>query len=136
VGHRGRRGFTLVELLVVVLILSVLLCVGLPTYLSAVADAQKKVCRTNLQTIANAVQAARIKTSAEDFSTWIGSSYTTWPGTTGKLPDLSAVPACPNGGTYAIAQGNSSDNTTFKVDCSYESGAIVHGSYQPGIDSD
>src|SRR5882757_1201559 len=59
--RRNRRGFTLIELLVVVLILAVLMAVSIPLYLSAVADSQKKTCRANMQTIANAVQAARVK---------------------------------------------------------------------------
>jgi len=58
--RRNRKGFTLIELLVVVLILSILMAVALPLYLSAVADSQKKTCRANMQTIANAVQAARV----------------------------------------------------------------------------
>jgi type IV pilus assembly protein PilA len=64
---RRRRvlcGFTLIELLVVVLILSILMAVALPLYLSAISDAQRKTCRANLQTIANAVQSARVKTNA------------------------------------------------------------------------
>ena len=58
---RNRKGFTLIELLVVVLILSILMAVALPLYLSAVSDSQRKTCRANMQTIANAVQAARVK---------------------------------------------------------------------------
>jgi len=60
----NRRGFTLIELLVVVLILSILMAVALPLYLSAVADSQKKTCRANMQTIANAALAARVRTNA------------------------------------------------------------------------
>ena len=59
-----RRGFTLIELLVVVLILAILMSVALPLYLSAVGDSQKKTCRANLQTIANAVLASKIKNNA------------------------------------------------------------------------
>ena len=54
--RRNRRGFTLIELLVVVLILAVLMAVSIPLYLSAVADSQRKTCRANMQTIANAVR--------------------------------------------------------------------------------
>src|SRR5438445_7430525 len=92
----ARRGFTLIELLVVVLILSILMAVALPLYLSAVADSQKKTCRANMQTIANAVQAARVKNVAANYSAFAGSVSTT------AEPDLQAVPVCPNGGTYTI----------------------------------
>src|SRR5437773_7752795 len=92
-GRRTRRGFTLIELLVVVLILSILMAVALPLYLSAVADSQKKTCRANMQTIANAVQAARVKTNAANYGALITAGVTT-----ASLADLQAVPICPNAG--------------------------------------
>jgi type IV pilus assembly protein PilA len=93
--------------------------------LSAVADAQKKTCRANLQTIANAVQAARVKGNSADYSTFVGAVSTTLE------QDLSAVPTCPLGGAYTVANGNSGNATTFKVACS----AVGHGTFQPGLDS-
>jgi len=125
----NRRGFTLIELLVVVLILSILMAVALPLYLSAVADSQRKVCRANMQTIANAVQAARVKANAADYGTLITGGVTTT-----NLPDLNAIPQCPSAGAYTLAQGNTTDNTTFKVACSYVTGT-AHGTFQPGVDS-
>jgi len=122
---RNRKGFTLIELLVVVLILAILMAVALPLYLSAVADSQKKTCRANMQTIANAVAAARVKNGAADFTGFIGSVSTTLE------PDLNAVPVCPSAGTYTVAAGTTS--TSFKVVCS--TGATAHGSFEPGVDS-
>jgi type IV pilus assembly protein PilA len=134
--RNNRRGFTLIELLVVVLILSILMAVALPLYLSAVADSQRKVCRANMQTIANAVQAARVKADAADYTNYIGTAYGTWPGSGGVLPDLNAVPVCPSAGTYSLAQGNTNDNTTFMVQCSFApAGGTAHGTFQPGVDS-
>jgi len=133
--QRSRKGFTLTELLVVVLILSILMAVALPLYLSAVADSQKKTCRANLQTIANAVQAARVKGELADYSSIIGQAPSAWTGASGVLPDLNAVPVCPSAGTYSIIQGNSGDETTFATACSYGSGATAHGTFQPGVDS-
>jgi len=124
-----RRGFTLIELLVVVLILSILMAVALPLYLSAVADSQRKVCRANMQTIANAVQASRVRTNAANYGTLITAGVTV-----ANLPDLNAVPICPSAGNYTLANGNSADNTTFKVACSYATGT-AHGTFQPGVDS-
>jgi len=126
-----RRGFTLVELLVVVLILSILMSVALPLYLSAVTDAQRKTCRANMQTISDTVFAGKVKLGYADFTVWIGNTVsgliTSSPD---KLPDLSVSPTCPNAGTYSIAQGNSGDNTTFKVTCT----VAAHGTFQPGVD--
>ena len=121
--RRNRRGFTLIELLVVVLILAVLMAVSIPLYLSAVSDSQKKTCRANMQTIANTVQAARVKNNQLNYSTYIGSVTTT------AEPDLTSVPVCPTGGTYSIANGSSASNTTFKVSCTN------HSTFEPGVDS-
>jgi type IV pilus assembly protein PilA len=120
-----RRGFTLIELLVVVLILAILMAVAMPLYLSAVSDSQKKTCRANMQTIANAVQAARVRTAANDYGALITAGVTT-----ASLTDLTAVPTCPTAGTYTLAKGSSGDNTTFKVSCS----ATGHGTFEPGVD--
>ena len=120
-----RRGFTLIELLVVVLILAILMAVAMPLYLSAVSDSQKKTCRANMQSIANAVQSARVRTAANDYGALITAGVTT-----ASLTDLTAVPTCPTGGAYTLAKGSSGDNTTFHVACS----ATGHGTFEPGVD--
>ena len=113
---KKKSGFTLIELLVVVLILAILMAVALPLYLSAVADSQRKTCRANLQTIANAEQAAYVKNAgASAYGTTI---------TTAVLPDLQAVPICPTGGTYSI----SLSPAPFTVSCT------THGAFTPGVD--
>src|SRR5690349_19797068 len=123
---RTRKGFTLIELLVVVLILAILMAVALPLYLSAVADSQKKTCRANMQTIANAVQAARVKSVAADYTAYAGAVTTTLE------PDLQSVPICPNGGSYSILTTgtcNDANGTSvtipansFGVTCGYTGG--------------
>ena len=128
--NKVRRGFTLIELLVVVLILSILMAVALPLYLSAVSDSQKKTCRANMQTIANTVQSARVRTNAVDYTTLIAAGVTT-----ASLSDLTAVPTCPSGGAYSLANGSSASATTFQVKCSYGTGATAHGKFEPGLDS-
>jgi type IV pilus assembly protein PilA len=124
--RRTGRGFTLIELLVVVLILAILMAVSMVPYLSAVADSQKKTCRANMQTIAVAVHAARVKALSVDFSTYIAGGVTT-----ASLPDLTNVPLCPSGGRYSLAVGSSGSATTFKVACTI----AAHGSFEPGVDS-
>ena len=116
------NGFTLIELLVVVLILAILMAVAMPLYLSAVSDSQKKTCRANMQTIANAVQAARVAGNLADYSTLVSSDVGT---DIANYPNLTAVPVCPTGGTYSIATATGG----FKVSCTN------HGDFQPGKDS-
>jgi prepilin-type N-terminal cleavage/methylation domain-containing protein len=54
-------GFTLVELLVVVLILSVLMAVALPLYLGAIQSSERATARANMQTLANANASYRLR---------------------------------------------------------------------------
>ena len=130
--RRTRKGFTLIELLVVVLILAILMAVALPLYLSAVADSQKKTCRANMQTIANAVQAARVKNVSANYNAFAGAV------TTANEPDLQSVPICPNGGSYSILTTGSCNDangtataipaSSFGVTCS----STGHGGFIPG----
>ena len=125
-----RKGFTLVELLVVVLILATLMAVALPLYLSSVSDSAKKTCRANMQSIANAAQAWKVKNRANDFTGLTLSSLT---------PDLGATPVCPSGGTYTTAitgteldvNGNTQTIPTsgMGVGCSFTG----HNGFIPGI---
>ncbi|MEP6756086.1 MAG: prepilin-type N-terminal cleavage/methylation domain-containing protein [Chthonomonadales bacterium] len=118
-----RRGFTLIELLVVVLILAILMSVALPLYLSAVGDSQKKTCRANLQTIANAVQAKKVSGLLADYSSFVGAV------STANEPDLTAVPICPTGGALTVEAGVGGTTDTYRVKCA------KHGTFEPGIDS-
>jgi len=101
ISRRNKKGFTLVELLVVVLILATLMAVALPLYLSSVADSSKKTCRANMQSIANAAQAWKVKNRAADFTGLNMSNLT---------PDLGAVPTCPDNGNYTIVAAGGSVN--------------------------
>lgn len=108
-----------------VLITALLMSLALPVYITATADSQTKYCRANMQVVANAVIDARIKARAANYSSYIGSI------SIATEPDMLTLPVCPSGGTYTVAQGNTNDNTTFKVSCS----ASGHGTFQPGVDS-
>jgi type IV pilus assembly protein PilA len=124
---RNRKGFTLIELLVVVLILAILMAIALPLYLSAVADSQKKTCRANMQTIANAVEAARVKGRTTDYTALIAGGVNTT-----NIPDLSVIPICPSGGFYSLGDGTGGA-ISFKVSCSY--GTTLHGTFEPGVNN-
>ena len=123
--QRFRAGFTLIELLVVVLILAILMAVSIPLYLSAVKDSQTKTCRANMQTIANAVQASKVRNMNLDYASYMGSF------STANVPDLSAIPQCPLNGTYSLSVGSSGSNTTFKINCTMPG----HNTFEPGVDS-
>ena len=122
---KNKRGFTLIELLVTVLILAILMAIALPLYLSAIADSERKTCRANLQTIANAEMAYRVRTRT-GFTTSI----------LDLVPDLAAVPKCPTNNAYSVAL---TPATSFTVSCSNTlhnaGGGGEPNGYSPGLNS-
>ncbi len=136
--RKSRKGFTLVELLVVVLILAILMAVAIPAYLNAVSESKRRTCRANMQTLAHAEQAFLLR------STNTGHVYTsqlsdlTTGSQSGTPGDLQALPTCPNGGTYSVDTGINNQGP-ITIHCSFTSddtGANGNSGYQPGRDSE
>ena len=122
--RRHLRGFTLVELLVVTLILSILMAVALPLYISAVKDSHIKTNRVNMHSVATAVQAAYVLNQSAGYSVFSG------PATSAKEPDLNPLPIGPNGETYSVAVPGPHGGA-FVVSCSDSSA----GTFEPGYDN-
>ena len=55
---KNKKGFTLVELMVVVAILGVLVAVAIPVYNNVTDNAKDKTCETNVRTIESAIMQA------------------------------------------------------------------------------
>ena len=102
---RSKKGFTLVELMVVVVILGILVAIAVPIYNRITGDAELRACHANLRTIDGA------KTQ------FAASTGLTWPD---DFFQGGTLPTCPAGGTYSHA-----DDPTdpAQAECS------VHGPY-------
>jgi len=119
-----KGAFTLIELLVVVLILAILTAVALPLYLSSVKDSEKKTCQTNMQTIANAVQAYKVRTRVANYPAI--SDVADEVGSGNLLEDLNFAPKCPadDANTYEVQVAGDG----FRVQCTDAS----HGKWENG----
>lgn len=82
---RSKKGFTLVELMVVVIILGILVAIAIPIYNNVTGDAQKKACAANERTLEGAVAMYQAANGGE------------MPDNLDELvPDfIEAVPTCP-----------------------------------------
>jgi prepilin-type N-terminal cleavage/methylation domain-containing protein len=93
---RRQGGFTLIELLVVILILAILMAIALPLYLRAVKDSEKQTCRANMQTIAAAEQAHKVRSATHVYTDNLASDDADATALCGTTKDLQQCPRCPN----------------------------------------
>lgn len=88
-----KRGFTLVEIMIVVLIISILLSVGAPQMITARRNAYMRCCQTNLRHIDDAKQQLALERRL----------LTGTPvAMADVMPYLRTQPECPMGGVYDL----------------------------------
>ncbi|MFB3880103.1 MAG: type IV pilin protein [Armatimonadota bacterium] len=153
---RKLRGFTLIELLVVILILAILMAIALPLYLRAVRDSNRQTCRSNMQTIATALQAYRVRNASHWYpgvaANTAGAITLTAADFLGGEYDLSVLPQCPTetasgdnddyeantdaDGQLTINCAAANPDSTYHndVDGDLATAADQHG-FMPGVDS-
>ena len=95
---KNRNGFTLIEIMIVVLIIALLLAIAIPNFLKAREKSRAGTCRANLRMLVTAKEqwAMDNRKNAGDTPTHgeIVNAYI--KGTDGELPK------CPSNGTYDI----------------------------------
>ena len=91
---RNRKGFTLVEIMIVVAIIGLLAAIAIPNFVKARSTAQKNACIANLKQIQGSKQVWAIDANKT------GADTATW---NDLVPDyIKKQPSCPAGGTYTI----------------------------------
>jgi prepilin-type N-terminal cleavage/methylation domain-containing protein len=145
---RKHAGFTLIELLVVILILAILMAIALPLYLRAVRDSGRQTCRSNMQTIANALQAYKVRNPSHTYpgetpgtaATGVVLSGTFTPAFIGTGLDLEKLPQCP---TDSVADDDDDYTVDYTADgqvtinCASDNATeqAFHGTFRPGVDA-
>lgn len=115
-----RRGFTLVEIMIVVAIIGLIAAIAIPNFVRARETAERNTCIANLSQIQKAVQvwgldvgasASEVPTLADLVPNYIRS----WPACRGvayAIPEVATDPVCPNTLTGHALPTSSSGGTT------------------------
>ncbi len=94
-------GFTLVEIMIVVLIIGILLAIAIPNFVQARESSRAKACVANLKQIDSAKQQYMMDKNVSTFTSADPSLSAT-----GLTPQYIKTPKCPSGGTYATGDGS------------------------------
>ncbi len=89
---KGKSGFTLVEIMIVVLIIALLAAIAVPSFVRARDRARTSACLNNLRLIDGAIETWAM---AEEIADGVAANAETWEELRGQ-----ALPTCPSGGTY------------------------------------
>ncbi|MGV3618962.1 MAG: competence type IV pilus major pilin ComGC [Fimbriimonas sp.] len=107
--NRSKKGFTLVEIMIVVLIIGILMAIAVPNFIKARQNSQDRTCIANLR---------QIESAKEQWAMETGATATGTPTQAQLLGDattgfIKAWPTCPSNGTYTV--GNMSTRPTCSV---------------------
>jgi type II secretion system protein G len=98
----NRKGFTLVEIMIVVAIIGLLAAIAIPNFVKARETAQAQACVANLKQIEGAIQVLKL----DDGSAVISNASIVTGGN--LVPDyIKRTPTCAGGGTYTLSNDTS-----------------------------
>ncbi len=93
---RSTKGFTLVEIMIVVAIIGILIAIAVPSFLRAREISRRNACQENQSKVDGAKQSWALETNVA------GTSTPTWADLIGNANYIRKSPECPGNGVYTI----------------------------------
>jgi prepilin-type N-terminal cleavage/methylation domain-containing protein len=93
--RKRTKGFTLIEIMIVVLIIGILLAIAVPNFMNARETSRAKACRSNLKQIDAAKEQWAMDHNANNRDAVVDTEVDAYL--------KGGAPACPSGGTYTYA---------------------------------
>lgn len=107
------KGFTLIELMIVILIIAILVGIAIPVYLAAQANARRRTCQANLRTIDGAINTyfADEEVYPGDMDDMVGAVLKTAPDCESNPYTLVYIDAAGSPGTVSCPTPGTTDHT-------------------------
>ncbi len=112
----NRKGFTLVEIMIVVAIIGVLAAIAIPNFVKSRRESQRNACISNMKQIVGAIEQYKLAGNTE--APTVTALYD------GGKGFLRTEPKCPAAGTYTITD-ETADNPV-SVTCSKSGAPDLH----------
>jgi general secretion pathway protein G len=134
---KARRGFTLVEILIVVIILGILAAIVIPQFTNASNDARKSSLTSQLQTLRSQIQLYSLQHLDQYPPLLVAGGATAWDNMTVKTNPDHTVTGTPQLGPYLQAAPTNSLNSNSSVGIvtgttDYGSGGVANASGNVG----
>ena len=129
---KSKKGFTLVELMIVVVIMAILVAVAVPIYSAVTSNARKKTCAGNCREITGQLNSffmgktiSKTGTLTVTYATDtevadVTSDDTSFIADTEFEKLFSELPYCPAGGNITVAVADEVDSYKFTATCDFE----------------